>query len=274
MRTTEAFAKINLGLVVGPLRTDGKHEVVTVLQRIGLSDTIELEAAGSEDGIVVDGFEDTIVHFALAAFHDATGVDHGWRVRLEKRIPVAAGLGGGSADAAAALRLANEISGSPLTDGHLHEIGARVGADVPFFLRSGAQLATGAGSELAPAPILDDVPAVLVLPHSEGKQSTAAVYAEFAGRAGELGFEERRNAMLSAVQRVAAAVDFAWLPGNDLASSAVSEDMRRLGAFRAEVSGAGPAVYGLFADKDVARDAELALRAKGKTWLTKTVSGR
>src|SRR3984893_13160975 len=98
-----AHAKINLALVVGPIRADGKHEVVTVLQRIDLADEITLESA---DELAVAGFDgDTIVRAALESLAAAAGVEPRWRARIEKRIPVAAGLGGGSSDAAAALRL-------------------------------------------------------------------------------------------------------------------------------------------------------------------------
>ncbi|HEY8645695.1 MAG TPA: 4-(cytidine 5'-diphospho)-2-C-methyl-D-erythritol kinase, partial [Gaiellaceae bacterium] len=97
-----APAKINLALVVGPQRADGKHELVTVFQRIDLGDRITVEPASET---TIGGFpEDTIVRDALALL-DAP---HGWRVSIEKHVPLAAGLGGGSSDAATALRLANE----------------------------------------------------------------------------------------------------------------------------------------------------------------------
>ena len=107
-----AAAKINLALVVGPLRDDGKHEVLTVLQRIDLVDRIELEEASE---LRVDGFAgDTLVARALRELGRVAAVEPRWRVRIEKRIPVAAGLGGGSSDAATALRLANETLPDPL----------------------------------------------------------------------------------------------------------------------------------------------------------------
>ena len=100
MRRAQAFAKINLALVVGPLRDDGKHEVATVLQRVDVADEIELEPSVS---MTVDGFDDdTLVRAALDALADSAGLVRRWRVRVDKRIPVAAGLGGGSSDAACA----------------------------------------------------------------------------------------------------------------------------------------------------------------------------
>ena len=112
MSRAPAPAKINLALVVGPLRDDGKHEVLTVLQRIDLVDRIELAEAPE---LRVDGFaDDTLVGEALRALAGSAGLEPRWRVRIEKRIPVAAGLGGGSSDAATALRLANETLPEPL----------------------------------------------------------------------------------------------------------------------------------------------------------------
>ncbi|MGH3126482.1 MAG: 4-(cytidine 5'-diphospho)-2-C-methyl-D-erythritol kinase, partial [Gaiellaceae bacterium] len=127
MSEARAFAKINLGLVVGPRRDDGKHEVVTVLQRIDLHDDVALEVA---DELTIEGFAaDTIVRAALQALALAARVEPRWRVRIGKRIPIAAGLGGGSADAAAALRLANATLTDTLPLDALHRVAASVGAD-------------------------------------------------------------------------------------------------------------------------------------------------
>jgi len=120
-----APAKVNLALVVGPLRDDGKHEVVTVLQRIDVVDRIELGAAPQ---LRVDGFaDDTLVRAGLVELAQSAGVEPRWHVRIEKRIPVAAGLGGGSSDAATALRLANETLPNSLELAGLAE--RRVSAD-------------------------------------------------------------------------------------------------------------------------------------------------
>ena len=105
MMRAPAAAKINLALVVGPTRDDGKHEVLTVLQRIDLVDRIEITHAPT---LGIDGFkDDTLVRTALERLAAAAGVEPRWRVKIEKHIPIAAGLGGGSSDAATALRLAN-----------------------------------------------------------------------------------------------------------------------------------------------------------------------
>ena len=256
-----APAKINLALVVGPKRPDGRHEVSTVLQRISLADTVTLESA---DELSVEGFaEDTLVRRALEGLAEQTHAKPGWRVTLEKEIPVAAGLGGGSSDAAAALRLANGLLERPLADERLHVLAAGLGADVPFFLLSGPQLGEGDGTDLTPVEPPQDYWALVVLPHGERKQSTAAVYEEFDARGCEDGFQDRRAKLRQAL----ALGDLSALPPNDLTSSPLAEELRELGAFRADVSGAGPAVYGLFAEESEAVHAHAVLASRGQFWL-------
>jgi 4-diphosphocytidyl-2-C-methyl-D-erythritol kinase len=253
VKSAAAHAKVNLALVVGPVREDGKHEVATVLQRIDLADRISLEPA---EEVEVLGFpEDTLVAAALRAL----GVTA--RVHIEKRIPVGAGLGGGSSDAAAALRLGNDLLPEPLPGPRLHELAAGLGADVPFFLAEGAQLGTGDGTELSPVELASDYVVLVLLPAGAKKASTATVYESFSGADG---FVERR----AALERALEAGDIAALPPNDLASSPLAGDLRGLGAFRADVSGAGPAVYGLFAKEEQAEAARDALANRGQTWLT------
>jgi 4-diphosphocytidyl-2-C-methyl-D-erythritol kinase len=265
----KACAKLNLALVVGPLRPDGKHEVATVLQAIDLHDDVELEAAAE---LAVEGFaEDTLVRAALEALAAAAEVEPRWRARIEKRIPVAAGLGGGSSDAAAALRLANALLPDPLPPDALHEVAATLGADVPFFLREGPQLGTGGGSDLTPLELPRDYAVLLVLPETERKVSTAEVYAMFDECGGAEGFEQRRADLLAARDRVSRPRDLADLPPNDLAASPLADDLRALGAFRADVTGAGPAVYSLFDRDDQAAAAEKTLAGTALTWLARPV---
>jgi 4-diphosphocytidyl-2-C-methyl-D-erythritol kinase len=262
VKRVAAPAKINLALVVGPLRADGKHEVATVLQRIDLADRVRSEPAPR---LEVTGFAaDTLVTSAARSLAEAAGVEPRWRFHVDKRIPVAGGLGGGSSDAAAALRLANETLAHPLPRERLHRLAMQIGADVPFFLESGPQLGIADGAQLSPLSLPQDFWIVLCLPHGERKPSTGAVYAAFDARSGEQGFEERRAALHDAL----AAGDLGALPPNDLASSPVSNELRALGAWRADMSGAGPTVYGLFRDRARARGAARALARRGRTWLT------
>ncbi|MGD0714266.1 MAG: hypothetical protein ABSB24_08805 [Gaiellaceae bacterium] len=261
-----APAKVNLALVVGPAREDGKHELLTVYQRLAIGDRIDLVEA---DALRVDGFAgDTLVRGALEALAARAGVEPRWRVRIDKRLPVAAGIGGGSSDAATALRLANATLADPLPPGQLHDVAAALGADVPFFLADGPQLGSGDGSTLAPLDLPQDFWVLLVLRRGAQKQSTRDVYAAFDARTGAAGWEERSAALLEGLQRVRRPRDLAALPPNDLVSSPLADELVRLGAFRADVTGAGPAVYGLFHHKRAAEAAERALKRAGQSWLT------
>ena len=261
----KAHAKINLALVVGPARADGKHEVVTVLQRIDLVDDVHV-ARTREPGVEVSvrsagaavEIDDNLVGHALRSISAAAGIAPSWSAKVEKRIPIAAGLGGGSSDAATALLLANEMLPEPLPDGTVHELAAGLGADVPFFLASGPQLGTGDGSTLERLDLPQNYAVLLLLPRGAAKESTASVYARFGS---ESGFEERRARLLDAVR----ARELVALPPNDLASSPLAARLVELGAFRADVSGAGPAVYGLFEEPEHAARAAAALAGLGRT---------
>lgn len=262
MRRAAAAAKINLALVVGPLRDDGKHELVTVYQRLDLGDRVRVEPARTT---VVSGYpEDTIVRATL----DELGAPHGWAVHIEKRTPVAAGLGGGSSDAATALRLANAQLDRPLDAAGLHALAARHGADIPFFLNDGPQLGRGDGTELSPLELPQDFAVLLLLPRNAAKPSTGSVYAAFDERDGAAGFDERARRLDEALAAVRRPRDLAALPPNDLVSSPLTEQLRAAGAFRADVSGAGPVLYGLFDSIARARDAAASLKGLGRFWIT------
>jgi 4-diphosphocytidyl-2-C-methyl-D-erythritol kinase len=256
-----APAKMNLALVVGPRRPDGLHDLLTIFQRLDLADTISVEPA---DETSVEGFSgDTMVGAALGAL-DAP---HGWRAVIEKRVPVAAGLGGGSSDAATALRLGNAQLEKPLGDDRLHELAVSLGADVPFFLRMGPQLGSGVGATLEPVRIPQEFVVCLLLPDGVAKASTRAVYDAFDARGGGEGFSARAAGFRDALGRVRVARDLAGLPSNDLMSSVHAEVLQAEGAFRADVSGAGPMVYGLFDDRQAAERARDAVAQIGSCWI-------
>jgi 4-diphosphocytidyl-2-C-methyl-D-erythritol kinase len=259
-----AAAKINLSLVVGPARDDGKHDVVTVYQRVALSDLIAVERSPE---LSVAGFDgDTLVRRALECMVDTNGAS--FAARIQKRIPVAAGLGGGSSDAATALRLANALRAEPYPTERLRAFARELGADVPYFLEDGPRLGTGDGSDLETIELPQDYWVLLVLPHKRVKSSTECVYADFDARGGERGYEERRASLLDALARVKRPRDLAVLPTNDLASSPLTRDLVALGAFRADVTGAGPTVYALFLHGHQARAAQKRMSPKGRTWIT------
>ena len=266
MKRGVAAAKINLALVVGPPREDGKHDVTTVYQRVALADRVALRPSPA---LRVTGFDgDTLVRDALAGLARAVGAEPRWAAQIQKRVPVAAGLGGGSSDAATALRLANESLDEPLPAAELERLARSLGADVPYFLRNGPQLGSGDGGELAPLDLPQDYWILIVLPRAAAKRSTADVYARFDERGPSVDFERRRAALQDALEAVGRPRDLAALPPNDLASSPLADELRALGAFRADVTGAGPAVYGLFLHRRAATEAESGIARNGRTWLT------
>ncbi len=272
-----APAKINLGLFLGPVReSDGRHELASVMQSISLADELTLSPApDGRDRLECPGVpgtpEQNLAFRALREFRRATGWSEPATLRIVKRIPLAAGLAGGSADAAAALRLARAASGLG-DEALLLDMAGTLGADVPAQVVPGRWLATGAGEILGALPEPTGASfAVLVLP-SELELSTAAVYAE-ADRLGlGLGTEElaRRAGELQA-----ALAGGAPLPGasellhNDLQKAAISlcpaisdalEEARATGGVHVMVSGSGPTVLALFQGPGQ-EAAELAQRA-------------
>jgi len=265
MKRAPATAKLNLALVVGP-RRDGKHELTTVYQRLDLADRVALAPAAR---LSVTGFsDDTLVRRALEGLAAAAAVPPRWEARLTKRIPVAAGLGGGSSDAATVLRLANETLERPLPPANVHALAAELGADVPFFLTQGPQLGEGDGTSLTPLELPQDYWVVLILPQGASKLTSGAVFAAFDDRDGPKGYRNRRAALKRALKATRRARDLAQLPPNDLESSPLADELLAHGAFRADVTGAGPVVYGLFQHLDTARSAKAKVEARGRTWLT------
>jgi len=166
----EAPAKINLYLEVGPARPDGYHPVRTVLQTVELCDLVEIEVTDGGDGLqlMVEGDapsgDDNLCHRAAALFLAATGLRLGIKIGLSKRIPQAAGLGGGSSDAAAVLRMLNFFTGEAMGRQELLHTAASLGMDVPFFLVGGTALGEGRGERITPLVQAPPLPVLLVNP--------------------------------------------------------------------------------------------------------------
>jgi len=282
-----APAKINLGLFVGPVRdSDRRHELVSVMQSISLADELTLAPApgprpSREDEVVCPGVpgraEDNLAAAALRAFREATGWDGPPQLlRIDKRIPVAAGLAGGSADAAAALRLARAASGLG-DDELLQAIAARLGADVPAQVAPGRWLAGGAGERLVRLPAPERQLAVLVIP-AAGELSTAAVFAELdrtAAARTPAELSELASDLRGAFAHGAPLPAARELLHNDLQRPAASlcpeivrtlQLARRAGlAGEAFVSGSGPTVVCTFARSDGSQEAEaLAHEARAR----------
>lgn len=175
-----AYAKINLSLEVIGRRDDGYHDIATILQTISLADTLTIETADaltvSCDAPDLSG-ERNLVWTAAVALAERAGITPGARIHIAKRIPVAAGLGGGSADAAAALRGLNRLWGLNLSPADLASVAAGLGSDVPFLLTGGIALATGRGDQLTPLPEWLSYDLMLVVPGTSIPQKTPTLYA-------------------------------------------------------------------------------------------------
>jgi 4-diphosphocytidyl-2-C-methyl-D-erythritol kinase len=287
-----APAKVNLGLFVGPRRqSDGRHELLSVMQSISLADELTMTlapAGGGADEVRCPGVPGdpaaNLAARALSAFRERTGWDAPAQLlEIRKRIPVAAGLGGGSADAAAALRLASAASG--LTDtALLMDLAGALGADVPAQLSPGRWLASGAGERLQELAPPRGSLGVLVLALPTGL-STASVYAE-ADRLGltrpHAELQRLRSELLDALGDGAALADARELLGNDLQAAALSlcpeiapalAQARDAGAAVALVSGSGPTVLGLFADSPAGGEDGVALARRAALAMAGRVPG-
>lgn len=252
--TLQAPAKVNLAFEVLGRRTDGYHQVRTVLQAVGLADVLTLEPADTLSLVVeplgsapVDG---NLVLRAAEALREATGCAQGAAMHLVKRIPTAGGLGGGSSDAAAALTGLRRLWGLRLDDAALAVIAARLGSDVPFFLRSCTALGTGRGEVLSSLPAPAEGWVVIAAPPSGGPaDKTANMYglltpSDFTDGEATRALEAR----LRAGQPVDGALVNAFGPVAARAFTPVAPMLVLLaedGARQALVSGAGPCCFAL-----------------------------
>lgn len=278
-----AYAKINLDLKILGLRPDGYHEVRTVLQSLELHDTLTFTTAPGplaitcdQPGVPTDArnlvWKAAQLLWALRAGGDQP--IEGVQVHLAKRVPAEAGMGGGSSDAAATLLALSRIWGLALDLASLARIGARLGADVPFFLGGGTALGSGKGDDVSPLVEPPPTPVVVVKPPFG--VATPDAYGWFD--------QDRAPRQARAVART--------LPGwpawahdlrNDLEAPVASRfpqirrtvrDLTSLGAVHAAMTGSGSAVFGLFGDAAVAAAAHAALVGRGEAaMLTATLPG-
>jgi 4-diphosphocytidyl-2-C-methyl-D-erythritol kinase len=256
-----AFAKLNLILHVGAPRADGLHPLCSIFASLDLTDVVEVEVARSgPDSVDCPGVPGpNLAEAALLAFRSRAPSLPPLKVTIEKRIPVAAGLGGGSADAAAVLRCANRLCERPLSSDALHEVAVGLGSDVPSQVEPGHALVQGVGEvlERVELPRLG----VVLAPQLEGL-STSEVYAQLDRMAG---WRERLDPQPLR--------DFARRPDpgaleNDLQPAAIAlrpdvatglGTLGELGALGTLMSGSGPTCFGLFADREQADHAALQL---------------
>jgi 4-diphosphocytidyl-2-C-methyl-D-erythritol kinase len=258
----QAYAKVNLVLHIGRPRPDGLHPLCSIFASLDLADDVYVRpAGGGTDDVRCPGVDGpNLAAAAIAAFRDRCPSLPALEVDITKRIPVAAGLGGGSADAAAVLRAANRIAGEPFDPEGIREIAATLGSDVPSQVDPGHALVTGVGEGVDPIQLPEL--AVVLAPQAEGLR-TPAVYEEL-DRMG--GWREHLDP--GAVRAIAEADPSTWTLENDLQPAALSlrpelaavlDELRAAGALATLVSGSGPTCFGLYGDLAAARTAAEAV---------------
>ena len=261
-------AKVNLYLRVVGRRPDGYHELVTVMQPLTLADELTVTLDGEGIWLACDAPDlpcgpENLVWRAALRFQEETGLQQGVQLSLAKRIPVAAGLGGGSSDAAGTLLALNDLAGKPLTQARLHHLASLLGADVPFFLNREPAVGRGIGTQLSSVALL---PYWYLLLNPGVPLSTRWVY-ENLDLAGLPDAPETET----------------WDPEhpetwvrNDLGAvalkrfpelTAVLDHLKDAGAWTQGISGSGPTLFGLFSSRDAAQQAGLTLRRSFKGWL-------
>lgn len=261
----KAFAKVNYGIFVKGLRDDGYHEVETVMQSISLADEVEIEKTTGGFELVVEpeqtdvgSVESNTVYRAWKLLCERAGEQLPVRVRLFKKIPSGAGLGGASADAAAVLVGLNELFGVGLGIEELRDIGLKIGADVPFCVSGGTAVGEGIGGCLTELPAPPDHCLVLLKP--ERSVGTARIYKAYDSLKNGTSnasvapiLEALRKRDLGALG-VSLCNDLAAVTKNFVPEVAEYEkELLKQGALGASMSGTGTAVYGLFEDMETAR---------------------
>ncbi len=266
-----ARAKLNLVLRIVGRRTDGYHLLETLFHAIELHDElwvvraphgIELQVTADEPAFAVSPGPDNLVVKALARLATEVGTASGFAARLHKRIPHGAGLGGGSSDAAAALRLGNQLLGRPLDDAQLARLAKGLGADVPFFLRGGSQWGRGIGDELTPATVPPQHFVLVVPPYG---CATAEVYKNYAALwKGSPPQDTVRGVTGPNTRDSAVSVRFC----NDLEQAAetvtpalagLRRQVEKLGYPGVRMTGSGSTLFLAFADAESAEHCEKAL---------------
>lgn len=283
MLTLNAYAKINLALDVLYKRPDGYHEVAMIMQAIKLADTVTLtkqpntiELSVNIPGLPAD--TSNLAYRAAALLKQYAGTQQGVQIKLDKRIPLAAGLAGGSADAAAVLKGLNTLWELKLSLAELSKLAAQLGSDVPFCLYNSTMLATGRGEILEALPLLPACYVVLAKPAIE--VPTAWVYQQF--RADKVSQRPDIAAMRSCLaqgdlagvaQRLANVLESVTI-GAYPEIAKIKELMLTYGAMAALMSGSGPTVFGLVRSREQAEEMACRLQGEGvpEIFVAETVS--
>ena len=271
-----AYAKLNLGLKILGRRGDGFHDILSVFQTVDLCDRLVFRPAGqgqiilSCDDADLSVGPENLVYRAVLAFRSYTGMDRGVEIVLEKRVPMAAGLGGGSSDAAAVLRVLNRAWEAGLSHRELCDLGATLGSDVPFFVRQkGTAVVSGRGESVRYVPWSADVVYVLVCPGFQVGTGWA-----FANYKKTLTVHGEYDRFVNSVKnfRDVPVSDFWGHIENDFLPLIVQSHpetrdiLSRLtdaGARVASMSGSGSTLYGVFESRDVAEAVWARFKAEG-----------
>ncbi len=262
--TLKAYAKINLNLDITG-KTEDFHTVEMVLQAIDIYDTVSVSVADEisvkcSDENLPSG-EENIAFSAAKEFFDYAVIKGGAEIKIKKRIPAAAGLGGGSSDAAAVITALNIVYETHLDDDQLMSICEKVGADVPFFINGATQLAEGKGTILTPLPDLPEC-AFLIIKNGN-KNSTGEMYSRF-DSLGEINHPKTEDLVEAIcegdIYEVAKNCENVFENLYDDAFLSVKQKLVENGALCASLSGSGPSIFGLFEDKETAKDAKDVLK--------------
>lgn len=270
----KANAKINLGLDVLRRREDGYHEVKMIMQMVDLSDILTFESRDDEEIHIMTNSgklpcdENNLIYKAAMVLFAETGKRTGVDIYLEKRIPIAAGMAGGSTDAAATFLALNEMLGSPLSKEKLQEISVKVGADVPYCIMGGTALSEGIGEVLTPLPSPPQVHLLIAKPDAD--VSTAFVYKNL--RLDTLEKHPDIDGMKKAIEdgdlqgiasRMENVLETVTIPAYPLIGQ-IKEVCKQEGAMNALMSGSGPTVFALYTDKEKAENAAKRIREEMK----------
>lgn len=268
---TKAYAKINLGLDVLGRLENGYHEVKMVMQTVGIYDELSFEK--TESGIVVTTDsgelptdENNLIYKAAKLMIDTYGIAEGVRIHLKKNIPIAAGMAGGSTDAAATMKGINRLFDLGVGLKELMELGVRIGADVPYCIMGGTALAEGIGEKLTALPPAPEC--ILLIAKPDINVSTEYVYEHLDAE----GVDEHPDidGMVAAIEaeslqgildRMGNVLETVTVKAHPIIDT-IKNRMKELGAAEAMMSGSGPTVFGIFTDETKAREAYEQIKAE------------
>lgn len=275
-----AYAKINLGLdVIGRL-PNGYHEVKMIMQSVGICDELTFEKQPSGITVTTDSGElptdeNNLIYRAAKLLLDTCSVKEGVRIHLTKRIPIAAGMAGGSTDAAATLKAVNQLFRFGKTKEELMELGVKIGADVPYCILGGTALAEGIGERLTPLPPMPDCHLLVAKP--DINVSTKYVYTTL--DAAPILFHPDIDGMTAAIfagdltgitAKLGNVLETVTVPAHPIISK-IKEKFLELGSDGVLMSGSGPTVFGIFSDKTAAEKAYASMKQSslaGQVFLT------